>query len=184
VRRDVIDARSSLEPPPALLAELALQSPLGDAAGHLAVLSVIVAVFDERSRAVVLFGLLAAEDLDASHEVGLGLAEILELAAAMREPARARGLCSNSSINNLAVLPFGGGESPARRRIARVDRKRGLGARRELDGEARDRVGAVRVDGRVLEARRVGVTRGVELVGLSPATQRCVAQLAIQPGDR
>jgi hypothetical protein len=32
-----MNARSSLKPPAALLAELALQSPLGDEAGHLAV---------------------------------------------------------------------------------------------------------------------------------------------------
>src|SRR4051794_15003592 len=86
VSRGVIDARSSLEAPAALLAELALQSPLGDAAGHLAVLGVIVAVLDERSRAVVLFDLLSVEGLDASRELGLGVAKVLELAAAMREP--------------------------------------------------------------------------------------------------
>ena len=37
-----MDARSSLKPPAALLAELALQSPLGDQTGHLAVMGVVV----------------------------------------------------------------------------------------------------------------------------------------------
>ena len=80
VRRDVMNARSSLKPPAALLAELALQSPLGDQAGHLAVPGVVVAVFDERSGAVALFGLPAAEGLDASDELSLCLAKLLELA--------------------------------------------------------------------------------------------------------
>ena len=40
----------------------------------------------------------------------------------------------------------------------------------------------MRVGWRVLDARRVGVARGVEMVGLAAAAERGVAQLAIQPG--
>ena len=52
----------------------------------------------------------------------------------------------------------------------------------ELGGEARDRVGAVRVGGRVLGARVVGVAGGVEVVGLAAAAERGVAELAGEPG--
>ena len=87
MRRDVTDARSSLKPSTALLAHLALQSPLGNEAGHLAQSGVVVAVFDEWSAAVSLLGLLAAKGLDASGELGLGVAKLIELAATVREPA-------------------------------------------------------------------------------------------------
>ena len=53
---------------------------------------VYVAVFDERSGAVVLFDLLAAQGLDAAGQLGLGVAKVLELSAAAREPTAARSL--------------------------------------------------------------------------------------------
>ena len=53
-------------------------------------------------------------------------------------------------------------------------------ARPELGAQARDRVDTVRVDGRELSAGRVGIAGGVEAVGVSPATERGVARLAVQ----
>ena len=50
----------------------------------------------------------------------------------------------------------------------------------ELGGQARDRVVAVWVGGRVFQARRVGVAGGVEAVGVASAAEGGVAELAVQ----
>ena len=111
------------------------------------------------------------------------MAEVFELAAAVGEPVSARALRGASLSDGVAVFSLRVGEEAVWfRRMAGVDRERGLRARRELGGEARDRVGAVRVDGRVFDARGVGVAGGVEVVGLPAAAKRGVAELAIEAG--
>ena len=65
-------------------------------------------------------------------------------------------------------------------RAARVDRQRGFRARRELRGEAGDRVNAVRVSRRVLHACRLGLTRDIEMVALATAAERGVAEFSVQ----
>src|SRR4051812_18277247 len=104
---------------------------------------------------------------------------MFELPAAAREPAPARGLRGASFGDGLTVLALCVGEQDAGL-LSNVDRERGLRGGCELSGEAGYRIDAVRVDGRVFDARRLGIPGGVEVVGLAAAAEGGVAEFAVE----
>ena len=160
---------------------LALEAAFGDAPRHLAVLGLVVAILDEGPFTVALLGLLASQSLDAEREAVLGRAKLFDLGAAVWEPASARVLRSATVSGGQVEFTLGVAELDTRWRLPPdVDGERARRARLQLRDKTSDRVGSVRVGRGVLDARCVGVTRGVEVVGLAAAAERGVAELAIE----
>lgn len=177
--------RSTPQPAAEVAFPRALQSALGNPAGSLSDAGVELALGDEGSGAVAELALLAAEVLNPSCGGGLTVTERFELFAAAGKPARSAGFHVAAAGSGLRVGVLGLGEPLSEGSIGAcmtgIHGERTGGAPLERGGQPSERVGAARIGGSELLARRPAVAREVQAVRVASTAECRIGGFAVDP---